>query len=137
MKFLKLLMVAVVVVSVLGFGSKVSASQKPIFNVYHNDDSVVLHSSAGKTMYHIEAVQSYVTKFGQFKTRHVSFGVYFVKAGNDTITNHGYKYGMINDNWKHSKIYVSRLSSKQVYKVNHDRNYSTKGLKNTLQMINY
>ena len=137
MKISKLLMSVVVAVSVLGFGSKVNASVKPNFNVYHNAGNIILHSSVGKTMYHVEAVQNFVNKFGQFKTRHIGFGVYFVKAGNDTITNHGYKYGIINDNWKHSKIYVTRLSGKQVYKIDHNSNYNSKGMKNTLQIINY
>ena len=137
MKISKLLMSAVVAVSVLGFGSKVNASVEPNFNVYHNAGNIILHSSVGKTMYHVEAVQNFVNKFGQFKTRHIGFGVYFVKAGDDTITNHGYKYGIINDNWKHSKIYVTRLSGKQVYKIDHNSNYNSKGMKNTLQIINY
>ena len=137
MKISKLLMSAVVAVSVLGFGSKVNASVKPNFNVYHNAGNIILHSSVGKTVYHVEAVQNFVDKFGQFKTRHISFGVYFVKSGNDTITNNSYKYGIINNNWKHSKIYVSQLSNKQAYKIDHNNTYDSKGMKNTLQTINY
>lgn len=137
MRISKLLMSVAVAVSVLGFGSKVSASQKPTFNVYHSDENIVLHSSVGKAMYHVEAVQNYINKFGQFKARHISFGVYFVKSGNDTITNNSYKYGIINNNWKHSKIYVSQLSNKQVYKIDHNNTYDSKGIKNTLQIINY
>lgn len=137
MKISKLLMNVVVVVSVLGFGSKVDASQKTGFNVYHDNGNVILHSNTGKTMYHVEAIQNYVNKFGQFKTRHISFGVYFVKAGDDTITNHGYKYGIINDNWKHSEIYVTQLSSGQVYKIDHNNHYDLKGMQSTLQVINY
>lgn len=137
MKISKLLINAVVAVSVLGFGSKVNASQKPAFNVYHNGGNIVLHSNTDKTMYHIEAIQNCVNKFGQFKTQHISFGVYFIKAGSDTITNHGYKYGIINDSWKHSKIYVTQLSSGQVYKIDHNNNYDSKGVRSTLQTINY
>jgi len=74
MKISKLLISAIVVISILGFGSKANANQKPDFSVYHNGDSVVLHSNTGKTMYNIEAVQNYVNKFGQFKTRRVSCG---------------------------------------------------------------
>ena len=137
MKNSKLLMSAIVVASVLSFGSKANASQKPVFNIYHSGDSVVLRSNVGKTMYHIEAVQGCVNKFGQFKTRRVSFGVYFVKPGNDTIISHSYKYSIINDNWKHSKIYVSQLSDNQVYNFSHNQKYSLKGMKDTLQFINY
>ena len=137
MKNSKLLMSAIVVASVLSFGSKANASQKPVFNIYHSGDSVVLRSNVGKTMYHIEAVQDCVNKFGQFKTRRVSCGVYFVKPGNDTIISHSYKYSIINDNWKNSRIYVSQLSNNQVYKFTHNRKYSLKGVKNTLQSINY
>lgn len=137
MKISKLLISAIVAVPVLGFGSKVAASVKPAFNLYHNGNNIVLHSSVGKTMYHVEAVQDCVNKFGQFKTRHISFGVYFVKAGSDTITNHGYKYGIINDNWKHSKIYVTQLSNKQVYKIDHNDHYDLNGVRSTLQTINY
>ena len=139
MKISKIVLSAAVVAG-LGFvGSvqNVHASVKPNFNVYHNGNNIVLHSNTGKTMYYVEAVQNCVDKFGQFKTRHISFGVYFIRAGNDTITNHGYKYGIINDNWKHSKIYVTRLSGKQVYKIDHNSNYNSKGMKNTLQIINY
>jgi len=133
----KLLISVAVVVSVLGFRSKANASQKPVFNIYHSGDSVVLRSNVGKTMYHIEAVQDCVNKFGQFKTRRVSCGVYFAKPGNDTIMNHGYKYGIINDSWKHSKIYVSQLSDNQVYNFSHNQKYSLKGMKDTLKYINY
>ena len=137
MKNSKLLMSVVIAASVLSFGSKANANQKPDFSVYHNGDSVVLHSNTGKTMYNIEAVQNYVNKFGQFKTQRVSCGVYFVKPGNDTIISHSYKYSIINDNWKNSRIYVSQLSNNQVYKFTHNRKYSLKGVKNTLQSINY
>ena len=139
MKISKIVL-SVAVVAGLGFVGgvqNVHASIKPNFNVYHNAGNIILHSSVGKTMYHVEAVQNFVNKFGQFKTRHIGFGVYFIKAGDDTITNHGYKYGIINDNWKYSKIYVTRLSGKQVYKINHNSNYNSKGMKNTLQTINY
>ena len=102
MKISKIVL-SVAVVAGLGFVGgvqNVHASIKPNFNVYHNAGNIILHSSVGKTMYHVEAVQNFVNKFGQFKTRHIGFGVYFIKAGDDTITNHGYKYGIINDNWK-------------------------------------
>lgn len=137
MKISKLLISVAVAASVFGFGSKTNASQKPVFNIYHSGDSVVLRSNVGKAMYHIEAVQGCVNKFGQFKTRRVSCGVYFVKPGNDMIISHSYKYGIINDSWKHSKIYVSQLSNNQVYNFSHNQKYSLKGMKDTLQTINY
>lgn len=139
MKISKIALSAAVVAGLgfIGGVQGVHASVKPNFNVYHNDGNIILHSNTGKTMYHVEAVQDCINKFGQFKTRHISFSVYFVKAGYDTITNHGYYYGIINDNWKHSKIYVTQLSSKQVYKTDHNDNYDSKGLKSTLQTINY
>jgi len=135
MKILKLLMGVAATVSILGSGSEASASQRPMFNVYYNGDSVVLRSNVGKTMYHIEAVQGCVNKFGQFKTRRVSFGVYFAKPGNDTIVSHGFK-GIINDSWKNSRIYVSQLSDNQVYNFSHNQKYSLKGIKDTLKYIN-
>ena len=137
MKISKLLTSVIVAISILGFGSKVSASVKPGFNVYHNGNNIVLHSNTGKTMYHVEAVQDCVNKFGQFKTRHINFGVYFEKAGSDTLTNHSYKYGIINNNWKHSKIYVTQLNSGQIYKIDHNNHYDSKGVRSTLQLINY
>lgn len=137
MKFTKIVLSTAAVVAFGLNAVGVSASAKPDFEVYQSDGSIYLKTTKNNSMYHIKAVKDSVNKFGQFKTKHISYDVYFNRAGVDKLTNVGHKYGIINSNWKGSKIYVTELNSKQIYKTEHSNTYESGGVKSTMQTVKY